>query len=249
MDADSPPLMRADTLASQGEQLASRKAYQQAYTAHTEAARNYQVAAQATSDTTAAKALLMQRDKQLRLAGEVKRKLESKGSSAQRGMPQQAPTTGYAVKDRERDLYARRVQHQAAGGATGSVASNPYGTGFSPSHRMGSSSVYASHYTPRERLPDTSSSTMADSRISRKSSSPSASQISSSVAPYSSSGDSSRRPPDSVEESYYLLRNEVSGESRYLVLEERAGVGHVQRMSLSRQEKTEKGYIQLLIEH
>lgn len=88
MDSDASPLVQADQLAAQGEQLASRRAYQQAVTAHTASARQYQAAAQAIADLGAAKALLLQRDRQLKLAADCQRKLTSTaGPATTRGAP------------------------------------------------------------------------------------------------------------------------------------------------------------------
>lgn len=186
MDPDAPPLIKADTFAAQAEQLSSRKAYSQAVIAHQEAARNFQLAAVATSDTSAAKALLLQRDAQLKLAGEVQKKLSSGSSSSNNHARHVAPVK--SARDKERMLPKRAMP--------GSMVLSHQSPQVPQRLSMGLSS-----YSPRDRI---DASMMSDSRVSRKSTSPSASQIST-VNPHS--GDSGKS--SSVEESYYLLKNDV----------------------------------------
>ena len=180
-------------LAAQGEQLSSRKAYQQAMTAHGEAAKNYQIAAQATSDKTAAKALLLQRDKQLKLASEVQRKLHTRNTSASKPVPTH---TSAVARERELGTSRRSTSSMPNPSVTTQYAMPP--SPATPLHRFTSST---SMYNPRGKV---DASMMAESHYSRRSNSPSASQISSAVP---ASGDSGRT--GGVEESYYLLNNDV----------------------------------------
>lgn len=189
MDPDAPPLVKADTYAAQAEQLASRKAYSQAVIAHQEAARNFQLAAVATSETSAAKALLLQRDAQLRFAGEAQKKLSERGSSASAATRTNGARhpPNHAARERERMPALRAMPGSMV------MPQNP------APQRL---AMNLSSYNPRDRV---DMSMMSDSRVSRKSTSPTASQISS-IMPHSAndSGKSS-----SVEESYYLLKNDV----------------------------------------
>lgn len=219
--------VQADTLASQAEQLSSRRAYQQAHGAHTEAAKQYQLAAHATGDTGAAKALLLQRDKQLKLANEVLRKLErgkskpaiSTTSTAASSAPGQSNVPGAAPQSigtgaTHGSSYAHRAHYSGIGSPN---HINHGGNAGQPPHRrngqaMPSLSLQQNHYgnstrigagafMPRDRI---DASTMADSRYSRKSNSPSQSQISHSIP---QSGESVKT--SSVEESYYLMNTDV----------------------------------------
>jgi len=174
--------VQADTLASQGESLTEKRAFQQALTAHNEAARNYQLAAQATLDTGAAKVLLLQRDKQLRLAATVSRKLQERSTIPSHNEKKSSASNS---NSQSRESPAKRLPLQYANRSPQIPV--PAGTS----------------YSPRDRLVD--ASMMADSRYSRRSSSPSASIMSSAHPPSGESG----RTIGSAEESFYLMRNEV----------------------------------------
>ncbi|KAK9894344.1 hypothetical protein P389DRAFT_197642 [Cystobasidium minutum MCA 4210] len=216
MDPDAPPLVKADTFASQGEQLASRRAYQQAHQAHAEAAKQYQLAAQATGDTGAAKALLLQRDKQLKLAGDVLRKLErgktkpviqpssTTNAASHAGADMRSHSASTAQKPytglsspvgahHQGNAYRRTLQPQQPITAVSNTLS------YNPATRqLGSNGAFI-----RDSNRIDASTTMADSRYSRKSNSPSQSQISHSI-PHS--GESAKA--SSVEESYYLMNTD-----------------------------------------
>jgi hypothetical protein len=219
---------QADTLASQGEQLSSRRAYQQALGAHTEAAKEYQHAAQATGDTAAAKALLLQRDIQLKLASEVQRKLErgrttkpavivnvepnarlssatkapgSYPSSYQDTVPLEAAES--AANYRYNGSTMRNAAARNSGRTTTVI--QPITTSLQHHLQNANSRINAGLVTaPRDRI---DSSTLAESRYSRKSNSPTQSQISHSIPNHSGE---SARVGSSVEESYYLMKHDVS---------------------------------------
>lgn len=190
MDADASPLVQADQLAAQGEQLASRRAFQQAVTAHTASARQYQAAAQAISDLGAAKALLLQRDRQLKLAADSQRKLTSsagtvtaKGAQltrrddhgaasgrpisvvAGRAGPSGLPTQGGAAVS----IPARRqpgVPSSPSSPASNVHALSSTASGYNGLYRQTTSYVPPSR-SVIDRI-DSSVATMADSRYSRQ---------------------------------------------------------------------------------
>lgn len=216
--------LQADTLASQGEQLSSRRAYQQAHRAHSEAAEQYQLAAQATGDTMAAKALLLQRDRQLKCAKEVLQKLERGRSKPVVSSSTATTTTSTTAQGPLSAMTAGLSIANSPGRAYGTLNSHPHQPQASSSHGMpyrqpivglqqynhpaGRLPAGGTNYTPfipRERI-DASTNNMTDSRYSRKSNSPSQSQISSGL-PHSA-GESAKA--SSVEESYYLMNTEVS---------------------------------------
>jgi len=167
----------------------------------------------------------LQRDKQLKLANEVQRKLE-RG----RSKPAATPLTTTA---NEHDSPAMTIASNSAPPTRAYAGlSSPHGQPASSSHGLAyrrntgglpittmtglqqynhpaaaGRLVGTGTFTPRDRID--ASTTMADSRYSRKSNSPSQSQISTSVP--RSGGESVKT--SSVEESYYLMNTDVSAAS------------------------------------
>lgn len=183
-----------------------------------------------TSDTGAAKALLLQRDKQLKLASEALRKLE-RGKSKPASTASTPATASAAATTTSQPSNSSRSQAAAStsayrpyAGANSPVGHHHHGPAYRRTTTMQQqqqrpiTSVYQPYnparmgsngngntgafIPPRDRID--ASSTLADSRYSRKSNSPSQSQISQSIP---MSGESAKT--SSVEESYYLMNTDV----------------------------------------
>lgn len=191
-------------MAAKGEQLTARRAYQQGLDAHTEAAKQFQIAAQATSDITAAKALLLQRDQQLKLVQEVQRKVDRGKDHAARSSAPTPQRYGPPGSPRSRETVTARQQSQPLHGAN-PIERLPGAAKYAAAGNVARQSSLTQSYAPRERV---EASMMADSRYSRRSNSPSQSMMSTATPYHGSSAQGSGS--SGVEESYYLLRSEVS---------------------------------------
>jgi hypothetical protein len=175
----------------------------------------------------AAKALLLQRDRQLKCAKEVQQKLErgrskpvvsssSTATTPTTHAPLTAMTAGLSISNpvgRPYGTLSSPLGHPHQPQASSSHHGMPYRQPIvglqqynHPAGRLPpGGATHHSPFIPRDRI-DASNANMADSRYSRKSNSPSQSQISSSL-PHSG-GESGKT--SSVEESYYLMNTEVS---------------------------------------